>query len=104
MVSGVKIIEFTPLARIQLEGVIEYIIQEFGKKTAEKFILLLETQLQKIAEGKVFHKNFYKSKHIRYFIVNRKNYVLYREMKRSIHIVGVYGVKQNIGNIKSRYR
>jgi plasmid stabilization system protein ParE len=104
MVLEVKIVEFTPLARVQLEEVIGYIIREFDKKSAEKFVLALERQLQKIAEGKIAHKTFYKSKYIRYFIANRKNYILYREMKKSVQVVGVYGVKQDIEKIKNKYR
>ena len=104
MASEVKIVEFTPLARIQLEDVIDYIMCEFGKRSAEKFILTLEKNLQNVAEGKIVNRYFYKSRHIRYFIANRKNYILYREMKKSIQVVGVYGVKQDIGKIKRNFK
>ena len=72
MALDIKVIEFTPIARAQLEDVIDYIINEFGKSSAEKLLLLLEKHLENIAAGKVKHRSFYRSKHIQYFIANRK--------------------------------
>jgi hypothetical protein len=67
-----KSIEFTPLARLQLQAVIDYTIKEFGSKSAEKFVFATERRLRNIADGKIVYRYFYKTKQIRYFIAHRK--------------------------------
>jgi plasmid stabilization system protein ParE len=47
MASEAKFIEFTPLARLQLEDLIDYIINEFGRKRAEKFVHSIRKTLRK---------------------------------------------------------
>jgi len=56
--------------------------------------------LNTIADGTVAHKFFYKSKSIRYFILQKKNYALYKELKSVIRVVGIYSIKQNVSVIK----
>ena len=51
MASVIKPIEFTPLAKSQLQSTVDYIIKEFGIKSAEKFLQKTERHLQAVAEG-----------------------------------------------------
>lgn len=97
-----KEIEFTPLARRQLRKITDYILKEFGYKSAGKFVLSVEKALQKIAEGKIVHRNFSKSKYIRYFVLNKKNVFLYQELKNSIVVLGVYNVRQDLSFLKGK--
>ena len=53
MASVIKPIEFTPLAKSQLQSTVDYIIKEFGIKSAEKFLHKTERHLQAVAEAEL---------------------------------------------------
>jgi plasmid stabilization system protein ParE len=97
-----KEIDFTPLAGRQLQKITDYILKEFGHNSAGKFVLSVEEALQKIAEGKIVHRNFSKSKYIRYFVLKKKNVFLYRELKDSIVVLGVYNARQDLRFLKGK--
>lgn len=104
MASTPKLIEFTPVASKQIQSTVNYIVKQFGRKAAEKFISKTERHLQNIAEGVIVNRFFLKEKQIRYFIVNRKNYVLYIEFKSAIRVIGIYGMAQDLESIKAILR
>jgi len=95
MASASKQIRFTSIANVHLEHTIEYLLNEFGHSSAEKFLQLLKKKLNAISEQKIVHRYFYKTKQVRYFIL-QKNYVLYLEKKNVIQVVAIYGTKQKI--------
>jgi plasmid stabilization system protein ParE len=91
-----KNISFTNTARKQLIATTDYINKDFGNKVTNQFIDKLEEMLASIAEGFMVCKFFNEKRNIRYFNFQRKNYILYRETKNTIRVVGIYGTKQNI--------
>ncbi len=102
MALVIREVKFTAVSRRQLNDTVDYIFKEFGFLVAEKFINTFERKLKDIAAGKIVHRYFLKSKQIRYFIFNSKNYVLYKELPSAIVITGVYNFKRNMASIRKR--
>jgi hypothetical protein len=94
-----KAISFTPTANKankQLDRTLAYIQYEFGTKPVNQFLDSLGLMLDNIAQGFISHRYFNSKKQIRYFILKKKNYILYKESKTIVKVVGIYSTKQNI--------
>ncbi len=103
MANKPKQIKFTEVAERQLKLTVQHIALGFGERHAEKLLVELEQRLHRVATGTIVHRFFLKSKQIRYFGLRRKNYV-YKDMKGSIQVLGIYGTKQDMDSIKTTFK
>ena len=85
-----KLIILTTIAESDLEGITDYLIENWGISVCEKFISRFENVCDLIAASPHVYPLIHKKKKIRKCVLTRQNTIYYRENGHQIEIISIF--------------
>ena len=95
-----KPVFLTPSAQEDLDKVLSYLSENWGKSVLENFLALYEAKICLISEYPSRYPFINKKNFLRKAVLTNHNMILYREEKGKIEIISIFDTRQHPDNIK----
>lgn len=91
---------WSPLAETDLDGVLKYLFEKWGKLAVEDFIELTEKTLLQLSTNPKLFPVIESKKKIRKCVLTKHNSIFYRENKFSIDVLRIFDTRQDPNKFK----
>nr|WP_067055021.1 type II toxin-antitoxin system RelE/ParE family toxin [Mucilaginibacter sp. L294] len=96
-----KEVILTPLAKSNIDSIVNYLISDWSVKVAKHFLLRLEKVFVLLSEVPEIYTVVNKNKCIRRSIVTKHNTLYFIETSKSIKVLSIFDSRQNPDKLKN---
>ncbi|MFZ4799394.1 MAG: type II toxin-antitoxin system RelE/ParE family toxin [Bacteroidia bacterium] len=95
-----RIIIWSPLAESDLEGIIEYLLENWSNEIILDYVNIVDSLIAQIENQPKMYPIINKKLKVRKCVLTKQNSLYYRENKERIEILRIYDNRQNPKKLK----